>query len=276
MYTYSITQWIMFSFIYCFFGWCIESAIVSYKEERLVNRGFLKLPLLPIYGCGAITILIYTIPVKASPVLVYILGALGATVLEYVTGWGMEKLFKVRYWDYTGKFMNFNGHICLECTLFWGVLACFLTYMVHSPIEKFVLGLSKLTLYIVVIIISVLFVIDFCISLKAAIDLAKYISKLYELRGQIEYAKDELEQYVARSIEEKSQDAKDTIEAAKRKYEKEMDMRIALLLQEKENIQSKMNYMTRVLVSAHPSITAPKFAGVVEDIKIYLKDRKKK
>ena len=66
MYTYNILQWLAFFFIYCFIGWCIESTIVSIERKKIVNRGFLKLPLLPIYGSGAIIILIVCLPVRDS------------------------------------------------------------------------------------------------------------------------------------------------------------------------------------------------------------------
>ena len=64
--TYNIFQWLMFFYIYCFIGWCFESAYVSIKKRRFVNRGFLRLPLLPIYGSGAIAILIVTVPIRGQ------------------------------------------------------------------------------------------------------------------------------------------------------------------------------------------------------------------
>ena len=60
MYTYNLFQWMMFFFVYCFFGWCIESTIVSISKRRFVNRGFLRIPMLPLYGTGAVLILFLT------------------------------------------------------------------------------------------------------------------------------------------------------------------------------------------------------------------------
>ena len=109
MYEYTWLQWILFFFCYCFFGWIFESSYVSLKEKRLVNRGFLRLPMLPLYGTGAVMMLFVSLPVKNNLILVYVSGVVAATLLEYVTGWGMERLFKMRYWDYSNQRFQCRG-----------------------------------------------------------------------------------------------------------------------------------------------------------------------
>ena len=108
MYHYSLSQWLFFFYFYCFFGWCFESTYVSICERRLVNRGFLRGPFLPLYGSGAIMMLVVSSPFQDSQPLVFLAGCVGSTVLEYVTGVVMEALFKVRYWDYSHKKFNFK------------------------------------------------------------------------------------------------------------------------------------------------------------------------
>ena len=127
MYVYTPGQWALLFFFYCFCGWVWESCYVSAKQRQWVNRGFLHGPLLPIYGSGAIIILFVTLPVADNLWLVYVLGMLAATLLEYVVGAVMEQLFKVRYWDYTKQPCNLHGYICLtSCGLFIRpLIACF-------------------------------------------------------------------------------------------------------------------------------------------------------
>ena len=96
MYSYSIVQWFFFFYFYCFVGWCIESAYVSIKTRQLTNRGFMRGPFLPLYGSGAIMMLVVSMPFQDNIFLVYVAGCVGATILEYVTGVTMEALFKVR------------------------------------------------------------------------------------------------------------------------------------------------------------------------------------
>lgn len=94
MYHYTAIQWLFFFYFYCFFGWCFESTYVSLKSRKLVNRGFCRGPFLPLYGSGAIMMLVVSMPFQDNLVLVYIAGCIGATVLEYVTGVTMEALLK--------------------------------------------------------------------------------------------------------------------------------------------------------------------------------------
>ena len=119
---YKIAQWVFFFYIYCFLGWCFESAFVSAKSRKLVNRGFMRGPFLPLYGSGAMMMLVVSMPFRENVLLTYVAGVIGATALEYVTGVTMEALFKMRYWDYSNRFMNFQGHICLRSSVAWGFL----------------------------------------------------------------------------------------------------------------------------------------------------------
>ena len=84
MYTYNLTQWLAFFIIYCFIGWCWESSFVSVKKKKWVNRGFLHGPFLPIYGSGAIVILISTIAVKDIVPLVFVFGMVSSTILRFI------------------------------------------------------------------------------------------------------------------------------------------------------------------------------------------------
>ena len=77
-------------------GWCFESTVVSVGQRRLVNRGFLRGPMLPIYGFGAVILLHVSLPLKQHPVWLYLASMIAATVFEYIVGVVMEKIFKVK------------------------------------------------------------------------------------------------------------------------------------------------------------------------------------
>ena len=72
-----------------------------------------------------------SLPVKDNLFLVYVSGVVAATVLEYVTGWGMERLFKMKYWDYSNQRFNVKGYICLSSSIAWGFLTILLTEVIH-------------------------------------------------------------------------------------------------------------------------------------------------
>ena len=69
MYTYAWYHWITFFYLYCFFGWIFESTYVSFKQHHFVNRGFLRLPMLPLYGSGAILLLWVSLPYQDNLIL---------------------------------------------------------------------------------------------------------------------------------------------------------------------------------------------------------------
>lgn len=182
MYTYSVIQWLFFFYFYCFCGWCVESAYVSVKDRSLTNRGFMRGPFLPIYGSGAIMMLVVSIPFQDSIVLTYLAGCVGATVLEYVTGATMETLFKVRYWDYSSQKFNFQGHVCLGTSLSWGLLTILMTEIVHVPVEKFVLSIPSRILTVATLVLTVLIFFDFALSVKAAIDLRNVLVRMEQIK----------------------------------------------------------------------------------------------
>lgn len=186
MYAYQWYQWLLFFYFYCFAGWVFESTYVSLKVRRPVNRGFLRLPLLPLYGTGAVMMLFVSLPIQDNLVLVYFSGVAAATVLEYVTGWAMERLFKVRYWDYSNQRFNVNGYICLSSSIAWGFLTLLLTEVLHKPVERLVLGISTGTAMGLACAVSVVFAADTVESFRAALDLGRALEMVTRMKGDLE------------------------------------------------------------------------------------------
>ncbi len=186
MYTYPWYHWITFFFIYSFFGWIFESTYVSILKRRFVNRGFLRLPLLPLYGTGAVMMLWLSLPVQDSVVLVYLAGVVGATVLEYVTGYVMERLFKIKYWDYSNQRFNYRGYICLSSSVAWGFLTIFLTEVIHRPIAEFVLGMNLWVETALLIIVGAAFIADTIVSVKAALDLGRALEAMTKMKAELD------------------------------------------------------------------------------------------
>ncbi len=182
---YTVHQWVLLFYLYCFMGWIWESCYVSLKNHKWVNRGFLKGPLLPIYGSGAIVVLISTLVVQKNLVLVFIIGMIAATILEYITGALMEKLFHVRYWDYTTEPFNINGHVCLLCSLAWGVFSVLLVRFVNPPIEYLINNIPDEILEISAYIITVFITIDAVQSFNEAMDLKNLLIRFTERNDTI-------------------------------------------------------------------------------------------
>ena len=251
MYHYTVFQWMMFFFVYCFFGWCIESTIVSINKRQLVNRGFLQIPMLPLYGTGAVLILLLTIPVKETLWLVYLVGAIGATILEYFTGLVMESLFKMKYWDYSNQKFQLHGRICLTSSLFWGVLSVALTEYIHPPIEQWILRINPTVLISVTCISACIMLIDTIISAKAALDLAKILEHLSIAREEIERLRLQLDE-----LKENAQEHADLIRN-----------RLNELLEQRETEISHLGFFKFHLLKGHPSSYSKKFNTTLRELK---------
>ena len=236
---YTIVQWICFFFIYGFLGWCYESAYVSIKHKQWVNRGFVRGPLLPLYGSGAILLLFVTIPFRENLLLMFVSGAIGATLLEYVTGVAMEALFKVRYWDYSKRKFNFQGHICLAATSLWGVFAIVIVKVVHRPIENLVMGLPETIVEIFVMVVTVVFAADFALSFKAAMDIRDVLIKLEEVQREMERMQKRMDVILAFAADSREQVVMNTYERLDELTES-LEERFARVKELREKLDAKI------------------------------------
>ena len=180
MHVYTAGQWVLLFFFYCFLGWVWESCYVSVCRRQWVNRGFLHGPLLPIYGSGAILILFVTLPAENNLFLVWLLGMIAATALEYVTGDVMERLFKVRYWDYSKKRFNLNGYICLTSSIAWGFFSILLVRFIHPPIGRLLTRVPAFLVDPAALALTAAFTVDVVRSVQAALDLREILTRLTE------------------------------------------------------------------------------------------------
>ena len=185
MNVYTLSQWLLFFFLYSFFGWIWESCYVSLREHRWVNRGFMHGPMLPLYGSGAVSVLIITLPVRDNLPLVFIMGMIGATLLEFFTGLVMESLFHVRYWDYSHLKFNVKGYICPVASLCWGVFSIMMVKVVHIPIEEVILKIPMAIADGLAFVLTVVAAVDFTQSFNEAMDMKKMLAQLDETKVQI-------------------------------------------------------------------------------------------
>ena len=182
---YTLAQWALFFFLYSFLGWIWESCYVSVREGRWINRGFLHGPFLPIYGFGAVSILMFTLPVAQSIPLVFFMGMAGATLLEHITGYAMERLFHVRYWDYSMYRFNLNGYICLPASLCWGAFSLLMIRVIHPVVSGWVTMLSPAAALTAALALSAFFAADLFASLREAVDMRSLLQSLSDSRRHI-------------------------------------------------------------------------------------------
>lgn len=288
MYHYTVIQWMFFFYFYCFFGWCFESLYVSVKSRHPVNRGFMRGPFLPLYGSGAIMMLVVSMPFKDNLFLVYVAGCVGATILEYVTGVIMEALFKVRYWDYSNDRFNFQGHICLGSSLAWGFLTILMTEVMHKPVEKLVLSIPSTALTIVTCILTAGIAADFALSFKAALDLKDVLIKLEQAKEELARIQKRLDVIIAVAGEDIANRREDIAESIEEKLEKlrvlsqtepggrlesmreeisELKAGYIRSRDERRRLGDLKDVFQRSLIRSHPSMSSKRFKEALEELK---------
>lgn len=160
-----ISKYFLYFIIYSFLGWCIEVGDKFVEYKRFINRGFIIGPLCTIYGVGVLCILGLLGNNSNDLLSVFLKSVLICSVLEYFTSYVMEKVFSAKWWDYSSKKFNLNGRICLETMVPFGILGCFVYYILN-PIVIYVVDLIPVNLVnVVAFVIFVLFVADYTISL---------------------------------------------------------------------------------------------------------------
>jgi len=145
-------------------GWIIEVVFTLFKDKTLVNRGFLMGPYCPIYGYGCILIILLLKRYLDDPVVLFIMSVIICSVLEYVTSFVMEKLFKARWWDYSDRKFNINGRICLETLVPFGVLGCLLMYVINPFLSGIIIEIPSTILNVIAILLLVVYLVDNVVS----------------------------------------------------------------------------------------------------------------
>ncbi len=162
--SYSLKTYILLFFTFSFIGWLFEVLLQFVKTGIFVNRGALYGPWLPIYGWGGILILILLKKFRDKPSTLFIMTFILCGVVEYFTSCYLEYVKHLKYWDYSGYFLNVNGRICLEGLMLFGFGGCAFTYILAPLFDKVYNKLNKKLVTIMCIILISLYVIDTCYS----------------------------------------------------------------------------------------------------------------
>ncbi len=170
-YTYSILF-----FIYSFLGWFMEVLLSFYTEHKFINRGFLLGPCCPIYGCGSLLLYFLLKSYTNKFIVLFILTMFVCSLLEYTTSYIMEKIFKLRWWDYTNMKYNLNGRICLETMTPFSILGALAIKYITLYFLKIINSFTPRIILTISIILITIFTIDLIISLTIVFKL-KLVAK---------------------------------------------------------------------------------------------------
>lgn len=300
---YNLADVCLMFFLYGFFGWVLEVAFFGVTERQFVNRGFLNGPICPIYGVGGTVVVLCLTPLKGNFVLLFIGSVLITSVLELLTGYVLEKIYHIRWWDYSDKKFNIGGYICLRFSLYWGIACTALMYFIHPMLYDIVIWKLGSGIKLAVIIplaaglaADIAATVNTLRHLNLRIEkidsMGKRMRELSDNIGKLVYEKTEAavqkgEELAAdeRIIElrENMKEQQERFEKEKRerrsRYEAEKQARIARLEAERKELDEKlsrvaeeMSVFQRRILKAFPKMDPHRDKGLIEKIKERLKN----
>ena len=169
---YTVSSFILLFFTFAFIGWLWEVLLYIYKDGIFVNRGVLHGPWLPIYGFGGVVILfILFLPKKIkditdNPIATFFVVMLLCGIIEYTTSWYLEITQGMRWWDYTGNFLNINGRVCFEGLAFFGIGGCLCLYIVAPHMQEIFAKIKPKIRNTICVILVVAFLADVAYSIN--------------------------------------------------------------------------------------------------------------
>jgi len=228
--------------IYSFLGWTMEVILQLIQNKKFVNRGFLIGPYCPIYGYGALLITFLLKKYTDDMFTLFIMAILVCGILEYLTSYFMEKIFKARWWDYTKNKFNINGRVCLETIIPFGLLGLLIMY-VGNPFFLEILGrLPEIWLNILFWGLLVIFITDNIVSTVVI----SYIKKALKFIGKELDNTEELTKKIREVLKQKSPlhrrlaNAYPSLEAVKQKIKEKKEEIKEQLEEQKQEVMEKI------------------------------------
>lgn len=195
-------------------GWMCETVYCSVFQHHWVNRGFLNGPVCPIYGFGAMFVIWFLLPVQDSWLLVFLLGMIMTSALEYLTSVLMEKLFHAKWWDYSKHRFNINGRVCLLNSTLFGLLSLVLMEWIHPFVRHYIALIPPLTAIVLAWVFVVVFTIDSAATVYTMMSLNGKLKQLRVLAEELKYSSEAKKWYYEHKIHE-------TLEALHNQLEEE-------------------------------------------------------
>ena len=200
---YSLTQMAWLFFIYSLVGWCVEVCFAAVQHRKFVNRGFVNGPFCPIYGFGSLLIMLFLPDLTDNLFFLFLGSAILSTVLEYITGLALEKIFHQKLWSYSKIRFNIGGYVCLRYTILWGLLAVLTMRFTNPFLCKILALVPSIIARIVLLSLSILLLLDFLTTAMAVLGMKIQAKQLAQLSKGIRHTSKLLENTLTKQIQKR-------------------------------------------------------------------------
>lgn len=184
---------------YSFLGWALETLYCSLKARRLVGRGFLVGPVCPIYGVGALVMILLLAPLAGHPVLLYLIACVVLSAWEYLVAWVLETTTHVKYWDYSHLPWNLHGRICLSVSLWWGILANVTLRVIHPATQRLFAWAQPPLRWWIAGVLGGLLVVDAAVTIRKLAATTRLLELAEQAREELAQKQQELRRQLAQS-----------------------------------------------------------------------------
>lgn len=282
MWLAAVEKTFLWFLLYSFVGWVWETGLNIVMKKRFVDRGILNGPICPIYGFGA-ALAIFVLHDEHSLIAVFLSSGVLACTLEYLTSWGIEKLFHMRLWDYSNKPFNINGRVYLNGFLFFAAGCTVVKEWVQPAVMRVLDRFDPLWLNIVSITLFVVLMAD------VAVTLAGLVSMNSKLGRAEEYIKSVKKEQIAKmdvhitaaderieQIEQRAQGAADRVKetVARTQVAERVSGGVESAKARSAELSAKLhdtfNWQQRRLLDAYPEMKPERGRSVIGEIRTQL------
>ena len=264
-----VSMYFFYFAVYSFFGWICETTYCAILDKKYVNRGFLKGPVCPIYGVGAVIVISVLNPVADNIILLFLCGMILTSILEYFTGFLLEVIFNLKWWDYSEYKFNIKGRVCLLNSVLFGILSVVTVKFINPVITKIIESIPNSIGIFILVILTISFLMDTIITGYKMLQLS---GKLQEINVLYQEIKDKSEVY--KDIFYQNMEKLDELmENEKIIHTKEL---ISNLKIKWESAIIKNKSVNKRIFKAFPNIKSLKYNASLDRLKDELKKIKKK
>ena len=186
--------------IYAFIGWCTEVSYAALDRGKFVNRGFCNGPYCPIYGFGVLIVVVLLTPLKENLIILFLGSFLLTTLLEYITGYILDKVFHNKWWDYSDKPFNLHGYICLKFSIMWGLACSFIMLIIHPIIIGFVRMIPKTLGIIILSVVMAAFAADCIVTISTILKFNKRLKGMNEVAAKLKVISNEIGENIYENV----------------------------------------------------------------------------
>lgn len=181
----SFSRIFLFFLCYSFIGWISEVIYCSIPAKHFINRGFLRGPICPVYGFGALIVILSLMPWQNTWIPLFFASMILTSILEYITSWILEKMFDTKWWDYSNKKLNINGRVCLLNSILFGIMGMLAIHFVNPLVVSLISLIPDQYVKYVAGGLGAIFFIDLITTVANLINFNTYLAKLEEFGNSL-------------------------------------------------------------------------------------------